>query len=360
MQSQKELLDSLMGKHRNLDLDDTENRITWRDPDVCKHFLMGFCPYQLFLDTKADLGPCDKTHELYHRNNYEKEAGERIKARYERRFIRFIRDIINVLDVKIQREQARLDSENNEDGARKPDGTFSADIVQSGLALVFSDVQKERLEELEQEVAKKKTELEMHGNHDRFNEAQELFREVEALEQEKLDLHNKAKVQAGWTQQNERCLKMCLVCGAYLDRRRDTQQRIDNHLEGRVHQGYFMMREKLVQLEERDAARHPKERREKIDTDLLVKEEFIKDEALVKDEPENDKDKCEIKDKSSERRSRRKKSRRRRSRSKSRERRKKRSRSKSRDRRKRRRRRSRSSERRRRRRSRSRPRGRRR
>merc|ERR1719233_1060630 len=125
----------------------------------------------------------------------------------------------------------------------------------------------------------------MHGNHDRFNEAQELFREVEALEEEKTDLHNKAKVQAGWTQQNERCLKMCTVCGAYLDRRRDTQQRLDNHLEGRVHQGYFTMREKLAQLEERESARRPKERGER-DKDRIFKEESRDKEVLKNDEAE--------------------------------------------------------------------------
>jgi len=359
MQSQKELLDSLMGAHRNLDLDDTQQRITWRDPAVCKHFLMGFCPYQLFLDTKADLGLCEKTHELYHRNNYEKEAGEKTKARYERRFIRFIRDIVNVLDIQIAREQARLDSEIDQIGTQNPDGTINTSIVQLAPDLVFSDIQKIRLEEIEQEIATKNTEMEVHGNHDRFNEAQELFREVEALEKEKIDLHNKAKVQASWATQNERVLKMCLVCGAYLDRR-ESQQRIDNHLEGRVHQGYFTMREKLAQLEERDSARAPKEREER-HKDIIVNEESCEGKIFKKDWPDKDLDNYEKKNGSSERLSNRKKSsRRHRSRSKSRERRKKRSRSKSRERRKRRRRRSRSRERRRRRRSRSRPRGRRR
>lgn len=32
-------------------------------PQVCKHFLAQFCPNDLFVNTKADLGPCNKVHD---------------------------------------------------------------------------------------------------------------------------------------------------------------------------------------------------------------------------------------------------------------------------------------------------------
>merc|ERR1719461_1112206 len=75
---------------------------------------------------------------------------------------------------------------------------------------------------------------------------------------------------------------MCEVCGAYLDRR-DSQQRKDNHLkgrvhevvprgfaphkdnhlQGRVHQGYSLVRETAQDLENREAERKAKEDAEK-------------------------------------------------------------------------------------------------
>ena len=51
------LLDELMGKERNLLPTERQNVGShFSDPEVCKHFLCGFCPHQLFINTKSDLG----------------------------------------------------------------------------------------------------------------------------------------------------------------------------------------------------------------------------------------------------------------------------------------------------------------
>merc|ERR1719436_1104070 len=112
--------------------------------------------------------------------------------------------------------------------------------------------------------------MEKYGNEGRVDKAQELLEEVESLKQEKSSLHEKAKVQAEWATPQDRgfrCLKMCEICGAYLDRR-DAQQRQqgmgqpgfgrghqDNHLTGRVHQGYSLIRETAQDLEQKEQAR---------------------------------------------------------------------------------------------------------
>merc|ERR1719219_3113374 len=97
---------------------------------------------------------------------------------------------------------------------------------------VYSDAQRERLEKIDIEIEDKKELMEKYGNEGQVNKAQELLAEVESLKNEKVQLHEKAKVQANWATPQDRgfrCLKMCEVCGAYLDRR-DSQQRKDNHL----------------------------------------------------------------------------------------------------------------------------------
>lgn len=61
MDEQRALLDELMGLNRNNDnadalIDD------WRDKRVCKFFLLGCCPHEVFRGTKICMGACEKAH----------------------------------------------------------------------------------------------------------------------------------------------------------------------------------------------------------------------------------------------------------------------------------------------------------
>jgi hypothetical protein len=70
------LVDELLGINRNnsegVSFTDTEVRyINEELTKVCKFFLVRFCPYQVFSNTKSDLGPCSKKHhEEYIRKEY--------------------------------------------------------------------------------------------------------------------------------------------------------------------------------------------------------------------------------------------------------------------------------------------------
>ena len=58
------MLDELMGRNRNFAPDDASAReLKWTDPDVCKYYIVQFCPHDLFTNTKADLGTCGKIHD---------------------------------------------------------------------------------------------------------------------------------------------------------------------------------------------------------------------------------------------------------------------------------------------------------
>jgi hypothetical protein len=46
-----------MGKNRNLLPSEKPTKILkFTDPEVCKHYICGFCPHELFVNTKSDLG----------------------------------------------------------------------------------------------------------------------------------------------------------------------------------------------------------------------------------------------------------------------------------------------------------------
>ena len=58
------MLDELMGRNRNFAPDDAKAReLKWTDSDVCKYYIVQFCPHDLFTNTKADLGTCGKIHD---------------------------------------------------------------------------------------------------------------------------------------------------------------------------------------------------------------------------------------------------------------------------------------------------------
>ena len=62
MDEARKMLDELMGANRNGDVDEDKRRkIT--DSDICRNFLCGLCPPELFTNTKSALPTCFKVHD---------------------------------------------------------------------------------------------------------------------------------------------------------------------------------------------------------------------------------------------------------------------------------------------------------
>jgi RNA-binding protein Luc7-like 2 len=64
MDEQRALLDALMGKERDLPVEQQEKvKKKFSDRSVCKYFICGLCPYhELFKNTKSDLGESTTRH----------------------------------------------------------------------------------------------------------------------------------------------------------------------------------------------------------------------------------------------------------------------------------------------------------
>ncbi|XP_042459425.1 putative RNA-binding protein Luc7-like 2 isoform X1 [Zingiber officinale] len=109
MDAIRKQLDVLMGANRNGDV--TEVNRKYHDRDVCRLFLCGLCPHDLFQLTKMDMGPCPKIHSLQLRKDYEEG-----KAKGEHNYDRELEDMIERLIVecerKIQRALKRLEDED--------------------------------------------------------------------------------------------------------------------------------------------------------------------------------------------------------------------------------------------------------
>lgn len=72
MDSQRALLDTLMGHNRNNDSDEVEIKDCF-DSRLCRCFLYGLCPTESLNNTKMSMGPCEKIHSEQWREVFEAE-----------------------------------------------------------------------------------------------------------------------------------------------------------------------------------------------------------------------------------------------------------------------------------------------
>ena len=63
---------------------------------------MKFCPHELFVNTKADLGTCDKMHDDEVRKLFTAAPAHR-KLPYQEDFVRFCRNILGEVERKFFR-----------------------------------------------------------------------------------------------------------------------------------------------------------------------------------------------------------------------------------------------------------------
>ena len=116
-----EMLDQLMGSERDVPLEQRKNLTrSWRDRDVCKHYLCGF-DVNLFKNTRSegdvlrhipqqDLG---KVQDDQLKAQWEAlDDAERSRAGYERDLKRILDNLVRDCDARVRRVQERCDAEN--------------------------------------------------------------------------------------------------------------------------------------------------------------------------------------------------------------------------------------------------------
>ncbi|XP_060068636.1 luc7-like protein 3 [Ylistrum balloti] len=313
-----QMLDELMGRDRNLAPTEKKSELHWQDSEVCKFFLVDFCPHELFVNTRADLGPCEKIHDEIFKKEY--KTSSRVKTMgYEEEFERYLEGLIADVERRIRRGHQRL-ALNNAQG--NLNGQMNRDKEEKIQMLT------ERINDLVQQA-------EELGCEGKVEEAQGVMKLCDQLREErKQSESNKLATQSN---EPEKTMEVCSVCGALLVVG-DVQQRIDEHLMGKQHAGYARIRAyvegkkmKRVTEEEEREARFQKEREER-----EKEREKEREERRKREKEREEKEKEREKEREREREERRKKrsrsrdrDRHRRSRSRSRHRR--RSRSRSRD-----------------------------
>lgn len=203
--------------------------------------MVKFCPHDLFVNTRVDLGSCTKIHDEEAKKMFEDAKRCSRKLQYEEDFLRFCMNMINDVDRRIVKGKQRLQLMNNK-----------AENASLGIAAKPTKVQ-EAINAMTEKMNKLMKEIEESGIRGDVDQAQGLMKLCDQVKEER-DAMIKSQESLGWNAQElvaaqEKQMEVCEVCGAFLIIG-DVQQRIDDHLCGKQHLGYLQLRKAVEQMNE--------------------------------------------------------------------------------------------------------------
>ncbi|KAL1464745.1 hypothetical protein WDU94_004364 [Cyamophila willieti] len=233
------LLDELMGRHRNAAPHEQKKEVQWEDPEFCKFFLVKFCPHDLFVNTRADLGPCPKVHDDEAKVQFDKSRSY-VKSQYTDEFIKFCNNLIHDVERKIVKGRHRLSLIGQK--AEPP----------SRLSTAQQSKNEETITILNEKINNLVKEAERVGMEGAVEKAQGLMKLCDQLKEERESLRRQNS-DNHWSQTaelaaaQEKQMEVCTVCGAFLIVG-DAQSRIDDHLMGKQHLGYSKLKGAVEEL----------------------------------------------------------------------------------------------------------------
>lgn len=221
---QRALLERLMGKDALILPQPRRKEVELTSPKVCKAFLVGSCPHDIFEGTKLNIGKCPNLHLTKHKLEYEyrtKTLGEELPD-FEYEYYKILHKWLAEIDFTIETALKRL--ENTPEEKEK-------------IASVTR-----QLDELDVKIGLMTLEITQLGKAKEITMALKQTIALDKLLQERDVLAEQARVIAenvGQTAQQK--LQVCEVCGAYLSRL-DNDRRLADHFVGKIHLGYELMR----------------------------------------------------------------------------------------------------------------------
>ncbi|CAN4080752.1 unnamed protein product [Withania somnifera] len=230
MDAQRALLDELMGSARNLTEDERKGfkEVKWDDKEVCAYYMVRFCPHDLFVNTRSDLGPCPKIHEAKLKESFEKSPRhDSYVPKFEAELAHFCEKLVMDLDKKVRRGRERLAQE-----------------VEVPPPPPISAEKSEQLSVLEEKIKNLLEQVESLGEAGKVDEAEALMRKVEMLNIEKTALTQQSQQNSALMIAQEKKMALCETCGSFLVAN-DAAERTQSHVTGKQHVGYGMVRDFL-------------------------------------------------------------------------------------------------------------------
>jgi hypothetical protein len=99
-----------MGEQLMSGSDPRAPQLTITDPKVCRSYLVGNCPHDLFTNTKNELGPCPKVHNEALKTEYaDADADQKRRWGFDFDYLRDMQHHIDGCNRKIDQAQRRLE-----------------------------------------------------------------------------------------------------------------------------------------------------------------------------------------------------------------------------------------------------------
>lgn len=230
-----QLLDELMGRNRNVAPNEKFKEVNWEDAEYCKFFLVKFCPHDLFVNTRNDLGACPKVHDEEARKLFEKAKPiHHRKLQYQEDFLRFCASMMNDVERRIIKGKQRLAL--NASARENPPPSVNEEQI---------NILNDKIEDLEAQAERAGTEGNVEHAQGILKLCDQLKEERDALLRPECVLSSTAELAAA----QEKQMEVCEVCGAFLIVG-DAQQRLEDHLMGKQHMGFSRMKTAVDEITE--------------------------------------------------------------------------------------------------------------
>ena len=256
----RKTLDHLMGKDRDLPLNERlSHQKHFDSPDVCKYYLLGFCPHGLFPNTKNDLKECKDRHDQQFKIMFENDPNkEQYQIKYEEKLMEYLEKLVSDVDKKMKKSMERID----------------APIPEQEI----NEETQEKIVQIDKEISDLTKQAEKYGEIGMVDDSETILKEIEKLKEQKDELLSMNEHPLMY---KEKQMKVCEVCGA-MQSAQDNEKRLQTHIEGKLHSGYLKIRQELDILRKRKLERKRKMEEEK-QKEKLEKELFENDRELERE-----------------------------------------------------------------------------
>ena len=163
MDNLRKTLDHLMGKDRDLPLNERLSHQNHFDsPDVCKYFLLGFCPHGLFPNTKNDLKECKDRHDQQFKIMFENDPNkEQYQIKYEEKLMEYLEKLVAEVDKKMKKSMERID----------------APIPEQEI----NEETQEKISQIDKEISDLTKQAEKYGEIGMVDDSETILKEIEKL-----------------------------------------------------------------------------------------------------------------------------------------------------------------------------------
>jgi hypothetical protein len=198
-------------------------QLSLTDPKVCRSYVAGTCPHDLFTNTKQDLGACPKVHSEALKAEYEAlPEQEKKKYGFDYDYMRDLQKYIDECNRRIDAAQRRLE--------KTPDEIRQTNVLLKAISDLGRSIENGLLE------------VEILGEMGEVGRALDEFFKVKQNTAAKGERERELKALSDTSgPSGHQKLQVCDVCGAYLSRL-DNDRRLADHFYGKMHLGYAQMR----------------------------------------------------------------------------------------------------------------------